>query len=173
MLKPYYSNNKEIVEIGVDEVGRGPMFGRVYCAAVILPRNNFKHELMKDSKRFHSKNKLEQTAEYIKENCIAYAIAFQDEESIDKYNIKNATYMAMHKAIKNIVGNNVINKDSDYLVLVDGRDFKSLTYFDNDKESIQEIASICIEGGDNYIHIYSCSIYFSKSRKRQLYLCTL
>lgn len=61
-LKPSYNNNKEIVEIGVDEVGRGPMFGRVYCAAVILPQDNFKHELMKDSKKFSSERKIQKIA---------------------------------------------------------------------------------------------------------------
>ena len=55
-LKSRYNENDKIFEIGVDEVGRGPMFGRVYCAAVILPQN-FKHELMKDSKKFTSKKK--------------------------------------------------------------------------------------------------------------------
>ena len=80
------------------------MFGRVYCAAAILPKNTaFKHEMMKDSKKFHSRKKLEQTAEYIKENCIEYSIAFEDEDIIDKYNIKIATHMAMHKAIKNLI----------------------------------------------------------------------
>ena len=58
MLKTKYNDNPDIVEIGVDEVGRGPMFGRVYCAAVILPQENFKHELMKDSKKFTSRKKL-------------------------------------------------------------------------------------------------------------------
>ena len=57
VLKPYYNDDTEIIEIGVDEVGRGPMFGRVYCAAVILPQDNFKHETMKDSKKFSSKKK--------------------------------------------------------------------------------------------------------------------
>ena len=48
-LERCYNENPNIIEIGVDEVGRGPMFGRVYCAAVILPKDNsFKHELMKE-----------------------------------------------------------------------------------------------------------------------------
>ena len=38
-------------EIGVDEAGKGPMFGRVYSAAVALPENDFRHDLMKDSKK--------------------------------------------------------------------------------------------------------------------------
>ena len=58
MLNKYFENNN-IQEIGVDEVGRGPMFGRVYTAAVVLPKNsNFKYELMKDSKKFTSRKKI-------------------------------------------------------------------------------------------------------------------
>lgn len=171
-LKSYYNENEEIVEIGIDEVGRGPMFGRVYCAAVILPRNNYKHETMKDSKKFHSKKKLEQTAEYIKENCISYSIAFEDEEVIDKYNIKNATHMAMHKAIKDLISR---NKDKNYLILVDGRDFKPLTYFDNELEVIKEIPSVCIEGGDNlYTSIAAASILAKVERDNYIYnLCKI
>ncbi len=56
-LEAYYSD-KYKYEIGIDEVGRGPMLGRVYSAAVILPKDNsFNHALMKDSKRFTSKKK--------------------------------------------------------------------------------------------------------------------
>ena len=156
VLKSRYNNNTEIIEIGVDEVGRGPMFGRVYCAAVILPQDNFKHETMKDSKKFSSKKKIEEVSNYIKENCVAYSIAFEDENIIDKHNIKNATHMAMHKAIKNLVPKNT-NKN--YMVLVDGREFKPLTYFDTDTESIKEISSACIIGGDNlYTSIAAASI---------------
>ena len=55
-LKTFY-NDKFKYEVGIDEVGRGPMFGRVYTA-VILPKNNdFDHSQMKDSKRFSSKKK--------------------------------------------------------------------------------------------------------------------
>lgn len=159
-LKPYYNKNKEIIEIGVDEVGRGPMFGRVYCAAVILPREKFKHKLMKDSKKFTSKKKIEETAAYIKENCIAYSFAYEDENVIDKHNILNATYMAMHKAIKNLIGQvNLVNKERELIVLVDGNNFKPLTYFDNNSETIKEINTICIKGGDNlYTSIAAASI---------------
>tara|TARA_Y100000992_G_C21165093_1_gene443079 strand:+ start:616 stop:873 length:258 start_codon:yes stop_codon:yes gene_type:complete len=46
-------------EIGIDEAGRGPLFGRVYTAAVVLPKDKdlFDHSLMKDSKKFTSKKK--------------------------------------------------------------------------------------------------------------------
>ena len=54
MLNVSYTNNNNCIEIGVDEVGRGPMFGRVYTAAVILPKDeSFEHSKMKDSKKFH------------------------------------------------------------------------------------------------------------------------
>ena len=54
-----YLSDDDIFEIGVDEAGRGPMLGRVYTAAVILPKDDeFHHHLMKDSKKFTSKKKL-------------------------------------------------------------------------------------------------------------------
>ena len=153
-LQSFYKDDS-VIEIGVDEVGRGPMFGRVYTAAVILPKNNsFKHELMKDSKKFTSWNKLITTANYIKENCIEYSISYEDEYSIDKNNILNATYIAMHKAIKN-----VIQKNNDYLILVDGNNFKPVTYFDNNTETIKFIDAVCIIDGDNkYTAIAAASI---------------
>ncbi|AET73789.1 ribonuclease HII [Phaeocystis globosa virus 14T] len=59
ILEQSYNPESKLSEIGIDEVGRGPMFGRVYTAAVILPKNtDFKYELMKDSKKFTSKKKL-------------------------------------------------------------------------------------------------------------------
>jgi ribonuclease HII len=71
-LLKYYSENPYINEIGVDEVGRGPLFGRVYTAAVILPKDDsFDHSKMKDSKKFHSKQKIQEVADYIKKNAIA------------------------------------------------------------------------------------------------------
>ena len=64
-LKQYYGDNYKY-EIGIDEVGRGPMFGRVYTAAVILPKKApFDHSQMKDSKRFSSKKKIGEVSEYI------------------------------------------------------------------------------------------------------------
>ena len=61
VLNKYY-NNDELFEIGVDEAGRGPMLGRVYSAAVILPKTeDFNHALMKDSKRFSSKKKIKRS----------------------------------------------------------------------------------------------------------------
>ena len=56
-LEKYYDINNKF-EIGVDEAGRGPLLGRVYAAAVILPKDDsFNHGEMKDSKKFYSKKK--------------------------------------------------------------------------------------------------------------------
>ena len=147
----FYEDN-DIQEIGVDEVGRGPMFGRVYTAAVVLPKNNdFKHELMKDSKKFTSEKKLLEVANYIKNNAIYYSITYEDENSIDKNNIKEATHLSMHKSIKNIPN----YKSS--LLLIDGVNFKPMRYFEND--IIKDINYNCIEKGDSkYTCIAAASI---------------
>jgi ribonuclease HII len=174
-LEPYYNSDKEIIEIGLDEVGRGPMFGRVYCAAVILPKDStFKHEQMKDSKKFTSKKKIDAASDYIKENCLHYSIAFEDEKSIDKNNIKNATYIAMHKAIKNLMVEANINITSENtIILVDGNDFKPYTYLDQREEIIKELPVKCIVGGDNkYTPIAAASILAKVERDKYIYdLC--
>ena len=57
-LQHFYNIQSDTFEIGIDEAGRGPLFGRVYTAAVILPKNDdFKFHLLKDSKKFTSKKK--------------------------------------------------------------------------------------------------------------------
>ena len=62
-------------EIGLDEAGRGPLFGRLYVAATVLPKgNDFHHEWMKDSKKFHSKKKIKEMSDYIKNNALAWSI---------------------------------------------------------------------------------------------------
>ena len=57
-LTKFYNEDSNLLEIGIDEAGRGPLFGRVYTAAVILPKDtDFDFEKMKDSKKFSSKKK--------------------------------------------------------------------------------------------------------------------
>lgn len=154
MLEVFQKENTYV--IGVDEVGRGPMFGRVYAAAVILPDDSFNHELMKDSKKFTSSKKLKETADYIKKNCIAYSIMYQDEKSIDKHNILNATYKAMHQAIKEVM---TTMTTMNYLIIVDGNNFKPLTFYDSESESMKEVDTICVVNGDNtYSAIAAASI---------------
>lgn len=160
-LKPYYSIDD--VEIGVDEAGRGPMFGPVYSAAVILPKDSeFKHELMKDSKRFSSEKKLIETAKYIQENAIAWGVGSCCEKEIDKLNIRNATHCAMHKAIDQVI--EILNKNTDNCnLLIDGNDFKPYLVIEND--GLTQLPHICIEGGDNkYTPIAAASILAKVAR---------
>ena len=86
-LKKFHLDNPTIFEIGVDEAGRGPMFGRVYTAGVILPKDDsFDHSKVKDSKKFHSKKKIEEAAEYIIANALGWYVSYEDEKSIDEIN---------------------------------------------------------------------------------------
>ena len=170
LLNVSYYNDDNIIEIGIDEVGRGPMFGRVYTAAVILPKEGFDHSKMKDSKKFHSKKKINEVSEYIKENAIAWSIQWEDEKIIDKINIRNATHSAMHKAIKEIYDK---ENDKNYVLLVDGNDFKPYIVI---KENIlEQVSHVCIEGGDNkYTSIAAASILAKVARDAYIdELCVL
>ena len=56
-LQPFYNIESNLFEIGIDEAGRGPMFGRVYSAAVVLPKNSdFKYELLKNKNSFNNRS---------------------------------------------------------------------------------------------------------------------
>lgn len=85
---------------GVDEVGRGPLAGPVYAAAVILDLSKPIYEI-KDSKKL-SEKKRQEISSKIKETALAYSIAFATAEEIDKYNILNATKLAMKRAIETL-----------------------------------------------------------------------
>ena len=93
----------ETIIIGVDEAGRGPLFGDVYTSAVILPHENFDRSLLKDSKKFTSRKKLLAAAEYIKEHAIYWSVTCESEKTIDKINILQATLKSMHCSISNIL----------------------------------------------------------------------
>ena len=115
MLKLY--KEKERLEVGIDEAGRGSLIGRVYVGAVILPNDLEESEYVeiKDSKKL-SKKKREELSEYIKELAIDYSICYADNNEIDKKNILQATLETMHKTIHNL------NVEPDYL-LIDGNQF--------------------------------------------------
>lgn len=85
---------------GVDEAGRGPLAGPVTAAAVILPEG-YEIPGLNDSKQLTDKKRRE-LYPIIKEEAIAYGIAFVDEKIIDEVNILNATFMAMKDAISQL-----------------------------------------------------------------------
>ena len=154
MLKSCYFENEDSVflEIGVDEAGRGPMFGRVYVAAVILPKDpkQFDFSKVKDSKKFHSEKKIKEVAEYIKTHAIAWSIKYAEHNVIDKLNIRRATLEMMHEAI-NEVCTKMEEKKKEYYLLIDGNDFIPMMYLQN--ENLIQLPYKTIEGGDN---IYAC-----------------
>jgi len=150
-LNKYFNGHnkfgKILIEAGVDEAGRGPLFGRVYTACVILPVSDdsyFDHSKLKDSKKYSSKKKLMEIYNYIKEYALAYSVCYEDEDTIDKINIRQATLKCMNRCI-----NEVITKLKPDYLLIDGCDFYNST----------DIPYICIEGGDNlYTPIAAASI---------------
>ena len=147
MLKQFYT--KDLLEVGIDEVARGCLAGRVYSAAVVWPKEldaDHVHSQIKDSKKL-SKRRREYLKDYIEETAIDFAVGWVDETYIDTYNIQNATFQAMHNAI---AGLNV----SVDLLLVDGNQFKP--YWESGEEVISHK---CIIDGDNkYVSIACASI---------------
>ena len=111
MLRESYSNK---IEAGCDEAGRGCLAGPVVAAAVILPRN-FKNTILNDSKVI-SEKKREHLRNIIKKTAIAWAIGTANPQEIDHINILNASFLAMHRAIKSL-------ETKPKLLLIDGNYF--------------------------------------------------
>lgn len=89
--------NKDLIEAGCDEAGRGCLAGSVYVAAVILP-SDYKNEMLNDSKKLTEKQRYE-LREIIQKDALSWAIGVVTPEEIDKINILNASFLAMHRAI--------------------------------------------------------------------------
>nr|MBC7611513.1 ribonuclease HII [Pseudopedobacter sp.] len=98
MLLPFYQD--EFLEAGCDEAGRGCLAGPVFAAAVILPKD-FDHPLLNDSKQIKEKDRYSLRTE-IEENALAFAVGIVDHQEIDKINILNASFLAMHRAIEKL-----------------------------------------------------------------------
>ena len=95
MLLPYL--NKNVIEAGCDEAGRGCLAGAVYAAAVILPPD-FRNELLNDSKQLTERQRY-QLREVIEREALAWAVGIVTPEEIDRVNILKASFLAMHRAI--------------------------------------------------------------------------
>jgi ribonuclease HII len=88
------------IEAGCDEAGRGCLAGSVFAAAVILPPD-FAHDELNDSKQLSEKKRYA-LRPVIEQNAIAWAIGIVTPEEIDKINILNASFLAMHRAIEQL-----------------------------------------------------------------------
>ena len=161
-----YQDDDTIFEIGIDEVGRGPLFGRVYSACAIIPKHSeFKYENIKDSKKFSSKKKMREVYDYLVENLEYYSVSYVSEQDIDKYNILNASHRAMHNALDDLLHRHKSNITiNNCLLLVDGSNFKPYCRFvdetcDPDSNGFIQAKHVTIEGGDNkYCNIAAASI---------------
>lgn len=92
---------KDLIEAGCDEAGRGCLAGPVYAAAVILPRK-FRSKTLNDSKKLSHEQRTELRA-IIEEKAICWAVASVDNHEIDQINILNASFLAMHRAIEKLL----------------------------------------------------------------------
>ncbi len=138
MLMKRFSKFKH--EAGVDEAGRGSLAGPVTAAAVILGKN-FKGKNLDDSKKLSQSKRLE-LKKLIEKNALAYSVAFVSSYEIDKNNILNSTFIAMHKSIEGL------NIEPDFIV-VDGNLFKPY----------RDLKYKCIVKGDKkYQNIAAASI---------------
>jgi len=148
MLEPFFQKQK--IELGIDEAGRGCLIGPVCVAAVILGdiSSNPPPFEIRDSKKINPK-KRKILKDYILEHSIAYHVQLIDEHDIDELNILQATMKGMHVCIDEVLKE--IKIDS---ILVDGNYFKY--YLDKDFNVVDHY---CFQGGDDkYLNIAAASI---------------
>lgn len=129
-----------LVEAGCDEAGRGCLAGPVFAAAVILP-TDFEDEILTDSKKLSEKQRY-LLRPLIEARALAWAVGIVDNNDIDKINILNASFLAMHRAIDEL-------KVRPQHLLIDGNRFRAYT----------NIQHTCVIKGDGkYLPIAAASI---------------
>ena len=138
MLLPYL--HKDLVEAGCDEAGRGCLAGAVYAAAVILPPD-FRNELLNDSKKLTEKQRYA-LREVIEKEAIDWAVGVVSPEEIDRINILNASFLAMHRALDGL-------KVVPQYLLIDGN--RCRKYRDIPHETI-------VKGDGKYMAIAAASV---------------
>ena len=174
-LLPYYDIVNRF-EIGLDEAGRGPLFGRLYVAAVILPKDDsFHYNDCKDSKRFSSKTKIAEVSDYIKANAVCWSIQYIEALEIDRINILQSVLKAMHLCVRECIQKMDNGSEtgsishSDYFILVDGNQFNPYTQFNETTGELDCIRHETIEGGDNkYCAIAAASILAKVARDQYI-----
>lgn len=129
-----------LIEAGCDEAGRGCLAGSVYAAAVILPPD-YKNAELNDSKQLTDK-KRHQLREVIVRDAVAWAVGIVTPEEIDRINILQASFLAMHRALDKLQ----VRPEA---VIVDGNRFRPY----------QNLPYTCIVKGDGkYLSIAAASI---------------
>jgi len=132
--------DKNRIEAGCDEAGRGCLAGAIFAASVILPPD-FVCETLNDSKQLFEKQRYE-LREIIEKEALAYAVGIVSQTEIDEINILNASFLAMHRAIEQL------SITPEHL-LIDGNRFKKY----------KNIPHTCVIKGDGkYLSIAAASI---------------
>ena len=142
MLKRHWGDD-DLVEVGLDEAGRGSLWGRLYVGAVILSPedeayfdNGVALREIKDSKKLTPRRRAA-LKDYIKENAIETAVSWAEPEEIDRINILRADMAAMHRALDSL--------DIPFQrILVDGDTWIPWT----DRQTLETVPFITIIDGD-------------------------
>lgn len=131
---------KNTIEAGCDEAGRGCLAGPVFASAVILPEN-YSNDLLNDSKKLSEKKRY-LLREVIEKEALDWAVGIVSHEEIDKINILNASFLAMHRAVAQL-------KITPEHLLIDGNRFNPYP----------NIEHTCIIKGDGkYLSIAAASV---------------
>ena len=140
------SHYSDLVEAGCDEAGRGCLAGPVVAAAGILKKGKDYPEL-NDSKQLTEKKRM-QLRELVMQEALSYGVGIVSPEEIDKINILNASFLAMHRALDQL-------KLQPELLLIDGNRFNPY----------KKVKHVCIVGGDaKYQSIAAASILAKTTR---------
>ena len=147
MLKKQFQKN--LIEAGCDEVGRGCIAGPVVAAAVILPTEYFNNSII-DSKKLSPK-KREELGKEIIGNAIAWSVSEVSNNTIDKINILNGSILAMHRALDKL-------KVRPEFIIVDGNKFKPY----------KNVKHECIIKGDNKFQNIAAASILAKNYRDDL-----
>ena len=132
--------HKDLIEAGCDEAGRGCLAGAVYAASVILPAD-YQNDLLNDSKKLTERQRYA-LREVVERDALAWAVGIVLPEEIDKINILNASFLAMHRAIDQLV----VRPQH---LLIDGNRFKSYSNVPH---------TTVVKGDGKYLSIAAASI---------------
>ena len=136
--------NSGVVEAGCDEAGRGCLAGAVYAAAVVLPPD-FRNDLLNDSKQLSEKQRYA-LRPLIEQEAVAWAVGIVTPEEIDRINILNASFLAMHRAIEQLA---VTPRH----LLIDGNRFKPYPH----------IPHTCVVKGDGKFEAIAAASILAKT----------
>jgi ribonuclease HII len=189
-LIPYKDPVNHKWEIGIDEAGRGPLFGRLYVAGAVVPNPEhigtsvnayapahaqFHYDWMKDSKRFTSEKKITEVADHIKANAPFWTVKWADPQLIDEINIRQAVLRLMRECCVELIGQiKAVDPEcdvaKDIYLLIDGNDFPIFTVFDDISASSVPVQHETVEQGDNkYCSIAAASILAKTARDQYIY----